>query len=423
MVVTAAIVLTLVPAAGASATRADRRPASGPDLEVALLTDAPRPLAPSEGVVSTISVTNVGDATAHGIEIVDELGPGLRVVTVLPELEGGTCTVTSSALPSGREDWNVTCRRRSLGAGETTTVVFEVAPTEAAGCGPTTNLVTAIAEDEPRGAVDEGNVASDEIDLACGPSVSIEVTGPPVAHPGDAVTVTSLVTNRGATDLVEIEPSIPACADGPTRLGDEGADAVLSPGQAWRYRCSHVPRSGDPSRITARVRATDGTIRLGALDRFTIDVLHPALDLRVSVDGPSGTVGGSLAVTYVVENVGDAPLVDLVVADEDLGRVGTIAQLAPGRRASLRGRHLLRAQDPQVTIAATVTGADPLGLEAVSRDAVSIAVVAADEDEQGRPPRRETAFTGGDATVPAALAIALLLLGLGARSLGRRRSA
>jgi hypothetical protein len=152
-------------------------------------------------------------------------------------------------------------------------------------------------------------------------------------------------------------------------------------------------------------------------------VIHPRLTLVVTPAPVSGTPGDTIVYRYVVHNVGDVTLTHVVITDDRLGTIGTIATLAAGHTATLRAPRVLSDVDVWVTNAASARASDPTGASVAASDDASISLVAASPGSGGGPDGAApdaTAFTGTDVTRPVEAMVALVLFGALLVRLARR---
>ena len=407
LAITLVVVGLLAPAASAL---------DSPDLAIAKTSDATGTLSVGDRFSYTLTVSNVGTATAHKVVVQDNLPRGLEVRTVLPAFPGGSCTVTSSQLPPAPPSWSVRCTRDMLDAGDSAAVTFEVAVTADVRCGSVSNTADVDDRDEPTSTRDD-NSSSVEHEVACEPSIDLVTTAPAYAHVGASVPFTMKVHNDGEVALGAVDITGPGCS--PVRVGG-AADAILSADEIWTYRCARPVglSTPDPLTGTATVTAwTDTEQKVSASDAATVRILDPGISITVTPDPVSGTPGDTITYTYVVSNTGDAPLTDISVDDDRLGHIGDIAQLQPGHDVTLRATRILSASSPWVTNTATARGTDPDG-HAVSDSADASVTIVASGSGRGDG----TAFTGLDATPAAAIAVLLGLLGAGLLVATRRRA-
>ena len=391
---------------------------SSPDVTMGKTSDASGPLSVGDGLSYTLTVQNIGSATAHGIEVQDDLPLGVHVTTLVPTFPGGQCTVVASVGTGHPEHWSVTCTRGSLAAGASAAVTFDVKLTGDVRCGSLTNAASVTASDEPAAARgnNEGSVTDT---VTCPPSVEITKTAPSFTHVGSTVPLTMRVTNTGAIALDHVTVSDPGCDGAPH--GNGGGS--LSPGATRTYHCTHAVRANAPdwfsTTATVHVSSAAGSARASA--RAATRVLKPTLSISVTPNPISGAVGDSVTYRYVVRNTGNSTLTNVTVTDDHLGAVGSVAQLAPGHSVSFSMPRTLSAAQVWVTNTAIAIGHDPSGHRVTATDHASVTIVAPAAHNGGSSGGDGTAFTGGDATLPGLAAVVLAAVGVASLLLAARR--
>jgi uncharacterized protein affecting Mg2+/Co2+ transport len=278
---------------------------------------------PGTSVTYTFTVTNTGDVTLFGVTVVDDK---LGIIATIPELPAGAVrTFTAAAV------LNVT----------------------------TTNVVVASGTDAL------GNRFSDSAAVTVaviGPSVRIVKTASPaVILSGATVTYTYVVTNTGNVGLTSLVVT-------DDKLGSIGTIPALAPGASVSLEMSSAI-----SVDTANVGTVVGSFAVpngpaGTVsdsDDAFVDVIAPALSVTKSVDPSEILAGESVTYTFVVTNTGDVVLTDVVLTDDKLGVVGTIASLAPGASATFTNTVVLEESTTNVVVA---TARDPLGNEVTDTD-------------------------------------------------------
>jgi uncharacterized repeat protein (TIGR01451 family) len=415
--ITAAWSWTLVGPAAATAS---------PDVTIQMVSDASGAPSVGDGLSYTLTIGNTGAVTAQGIEVQDDLPLGVRVTTLVPAFVGGRCTVVSSAGTGHPEQWSVTCTRPSLAAGASMAVTFAVRLTGGVRCGSLTNTASVAASNEPGSAFSDDHASVTDT-VTCPPSIEMTKTAPDFAHAGSTIAFTMSVTNTGHADLRHVSVADPGCDSAPVLRGHGDGDATLSHGETWSYRCGHVVHPDAPDRVstTATVRATSAAGVARASARASTSVLKPKLAVTVAPAPVSGTPRETITYRYVVRNTGNAILTSIAVEDDRLGAVGTIAQLVPGHSRTFTLDRTLAARDPWVANTAIASGDDPSG-RAVTASSRALVTIVAGATTAGAGSNRGgdgTAFTGRDATLPAAAAMLLAIVGVAALLFpGRHRS-
>ena len=351
---------------------------SPPDLQVTKTSDADGVLKEGDAYRYTITVTNVGDVRATGVELIDELPPGDALsisVSPFPMFDGRPCVVASSTPPGGTAQATVHCGPIALGPGDSASVTFRVAVT-GDGCGVITNVVDVEGTNEPPANLGSDNHAEASDEIACAPRVRLRKGGPALAHVGDTVTYTFSVTNTGGVDLTQIDLTDPRCGTTPDPTDDGDGDAVLSVDESWAFACDHTIASGDgdPVHNQATVTGAHDGGSVSDTDTHDIDLIHPDIDLEKSASPTSGPAGTTIVYTYAVTNTGDTSLFDISVDDDVVGHVGDIASLTAGQRRELTFEITLGSSP--ITNVATAAGADVLGASVSDADEVTVSVVS-----------------------------------------------
>ncbi|MBI3647519.1 MAG: DUF11 domain-containing protein, partial [Actinobacteria bacterium] len=347
----------------------------------------------------------VGDDITYSITVTNTGNEQLTDVSVQDPLLGGTL----GTFPS------------TLDPGESVTRTFHHT-VSAEDPDPLVNTVTASGT-----GADSGENVSDQASCSTAlahPAIDLVKGGPALAHVGDTITYDFTVTNPGDVDLHDVTLSDPICdpetivfTGGDT--GVEGGDGILSPGETWTYQCTHVVTAEDPDPLpnTATVSGTDELGHtVSATDDHVVDIIHPAILIVKTANPTSGAPGDTITYTYEVTNTGDTTLYDVSVDDDVVGHIGDIPVLEAGATVTLTAEFTLGNRP--VTNVGTASGHDVLGEQVTDTDKATVDVVAPIQEHK---PKHPTAFTGFDDRGLTGLAIALLLFGLAATLLGRRR--
>ena len=409
--VTLVLACMLAPAASA---------AGSPDLTITKTSGAVGTLTIGDQFTYTLTVSNVGDATAHDVIVSDDFPTGVGPVGVIVQLPSGTCTFASSQTPGSPPANSLYCELDPMDAGAIVTIPFEVKVDHYVQCGTLKNTAKVRATDEPAANRDD-NASSVTDDVACAPSIALDTSAPTYAHAGASVPFTMRVHNDGQTSLGSVDLAGPGCS--PVRIGNGNGDAALAVGESWTFRCSRHIDDSVQERLTGTatvVAYSDTEDKVSAKDSATVRVLDPGIAISVEPTPVSGTPGDTITYTYVVSNTGDAALSDISVDDDRLGHIGDIAQLQPGHDVTLQATRTLSTTQVWVINTATARGTDAGGRSVSASDEASVTIVAPANGGQGG--HGGTAFTGLDATPAAAIAVSLGLMGAALLTAARRRA-
>jgi uncharacterized repeat protein (TIGR01451 family) len=388
-----------------------------PDLQVSKTSDADGILHEGDDFLYTITVTNVGEEEATGVELVDVLPPGALNVGVppFPTFAGKACTITSSVLPGEVPHSEVRCGPVALGPGESASVTVKVFVSGDV-CGSLTNVVDVEGTNEPAGNVGPDNHAAASDEIACVPRIRLLKGGPSLAHVGDRITYVFTARNNGSVDLSNIDLTDPACDTSPSPVDDGDGDDVLAVDEEWSFACDRTITAGDgdPVHNQATVSGDHEGGTVTDSDTHDVNVLHPGIDLEKTATPTSGLPGTLVVYTYAVMNTGDTTLFDVSVDDDKVGHVGQIATLTTGQTVRL-SRQISLGLSP-ITNVAGAEGSDVLGASVSDLDEATVTVVAGgsgDGTGGGGP------FTGSDTGALAGWIVALTALGMGLLAVSR----
>lgn len=385
-----------------------------PDLQVAKISDAGGILHEGDSFLYTITVTNVGDVEATGVELIDALPPGDALsisVSPFPMFDGRPCVIASSIPPGGTAQATLNCGPITLGPGDSASVTFRVAVT-GEECGAITNVVDVEGTNEPTVNVGPDNHAEASDEITCAPRIRLRKGGPPLAHVGDTVAYTFSVTNTGGVDLTDIDLTDPRCDTTPDRTDNGNGDAVLAVDESWAFACDHtiVAADGDPVHNQATATGVHDGGTVSDTETHDIDLIHPDIDLEKSASPTSGPAGTAIVYTYAVTNTGDTTLFDISVDDDIVGHVGVIASLAAGQSSELTFEITLGSSP--ITNVATATGSDVLGASVSDVDEVTVSAVAGGAGgDGGEGAAGGSPFTGSATGTLSSWAAALAVVG------------
>ncbi|HEX9775956.1 MAG TPA: SpaA isopeptide-forming pilin-related protein [Actinomycetota bacterium] len=303
----------------------------------------------------------VGEEVAYTITVLNTGNEPLENITVEDSLLGDISDLFADTLGVGDSDVQVVTR-----------VVQADDPD------PVENIVTATGTgaDSETEASDTDSCSSDIL----GPGIQIVKSGPDLAHVGDEITYTFVVTNTGEVPLNTVSITDPICDAGTLTSfgGDAGSDGILELEEVWTASCTHVVTAADadPLPNTAVVDGLDAQENpVSDSDDHEVDLIHPSIEIVKTADGPGGEPGQEVTYTYVVTNTGDTTLFDISVDDDVLGHVGDIESLDPGEIATLEFTTTLPNEAGLLTNVGTATGTDVLGLSVSDDDDETVSVV------------------------------------------------
>jgi hypothetical protein len=263
-------------------------------------------------VTATFTITNHGPGYASAVSLAATYGPGATTAVSTPPpgcvADGTGCAVPVLA-PGASFDYTVS--------------VAHPAPVSAAARG----TVSTTAAD-PVAANDSAEAPYDVVPLPPGPTADVAVTvavGPTRALVGNPLQATFTVSNLGPStaESVNLSTGLPAggtvAADAPpagcAADGSGCALASLAPGASTTY----VVDLSYPAPVTGEVTATALSAtpdpQLGNNTASApIEVIDPPpeadLAVTVTLDGPTGWVGGRRTATVVVRNKGPEAAAD-----------------------------------------------------------------------------------------------------------------
>ncbi|MDH3307120.1 MAG: Ig-like domain-containing protein [Acidimicrobiia bacterium] len=207
-----------------------------------------------------------------------------------------------------------------------------------------------------------------------------KTTSTPIVLAGGNASYAYLLENTGSdplTSVTVIDDRCPSPAFDSEVSGN--ADAVFDPGEQWRYICD-VTVTGDVTN-TAYASAVDELAQTvtSPTDSVTVDVIAPAVELRKSADAGQVTPGTTITYTIEVENLGDDPLVNVVVTDDTCaglslpaGDGGAAGVLDVGETWTYTCT--LTAGTSDVVNVANVSAEDSLGQPVADSDTVTVIV-------------------------------------------------
>ncbi|MEM2738887.1 MAG: hypothetical protein QXK93_07880 [Candidatus Bathyarchaeia archaeon] len=190
--------------------------------------------------------------------------------------------------------------------------------------------------------------------------VAIQKTGPSYAHVGDTITYTYKVTNNGPANATNVTVNDNKAGKATYVSGDTNNNNILEVGETWIFTASYTVLSTDPDPLNNTVTVTTETIDSNSTnnrDSWTVDILHPAIDVIKSANATIIHAGDWVKYNITVVNIGDCDL--NVTLSDPLLSISWTGTLKPGEKheeiASIKP-----TSDPTVNTA-SATGTDALG--------------------------------------------------------------
>jgi uncharacterized repeat protein (TIGR01451 family) len=193
-----------------------------------------------------------------------------------------------------------------------------------AALGSTTNTATADSA-QTASASDAATVTAAP---APAPAIHVTKSAAPtqLSAGGGTVSYTFLVTNPGNVPLSNVSVTDDTCAPLTSQGGDTNGDNKLDTNETWKYVCTGSVTTTTTDTVSAT--ATYGSTRVNDSAKLTVTVLvsEPALHLEKSASPTSLPVGGGIVTyTYLVTNVGNAPLSNVDVSDDKCASVSYVS--------------------------------------------------------------------------------------------------
>jgi uncharacterized repeat protein (TIGR01451 family) len=317
-------------------------------------------------VIYTLTVTNAGTSSPKT--------PLSNVVVTDTRCDSDPVLVSKSGgdnddLLEGAEVWTYTCSHE----------------VEASDAPSILNVASAEGQD------DLGTIVHDQDDFTVAvlaPRINIVKSGPTLAHVGDNVTYTLVVTNIGNTPLSDIDVTDPKCDSAPELQSKVGGDndSSLELGEIWTYTCTHVVTGGDGTQIvnTATAEGTDALdLTVDDSDSHRVDIIVPVI--LIEKDGPAEAhVGDVITYTLTVTNEGNTPLSGVLVTDDQCdsapiltgGDLDTDGVLGLDEAWTYTCTHTVLDTDADpLPNTATAAGTDVLGATVDSEDSHSVDIL------------------------------------------------
>jgi len=299
-----------------------------------------------DGILVTKSgptVAHVGDTITYHVTVQNTGLTTLAPVVVSDPLTGLNVTIPSLA-SGASQSWDVPYTIKSSDPD------------------PLPNTVSAIGTN-PFGAP-VPDAASWNVDIVHPDIQIVKTVDKPVITSGDPVTYSFAVQNTGDTPLVNVSVN-------DDKLGHIGDIASLAAGELVTLTKTTTLSAGVTNVATAA--GVDGWgFPVSDTDDATVRVVNPAIELTKSVNKPVILSGDTVEYSYLVENTGDVPLLNVSVDDNKIGHIGDIASLAVGASATLTKTAVISVDTDNI---GTAAGTDEWGHQVSDTDTASVNVV------------------------------------------------
>ncbi len=346
------------------------------DIAVAL--DCPVDMVAGESAAYVITVTNLGDATAANVSVVDILPDGVAFVDATP-------------VPTDISGQAVSFSLGDIAAGGSSSITINVLVTATAGSA--TNVASA-STDSVEGGQGAANNSADCASAILAPDVAVAKSGPAQVVAGEGASYTVTVQNIGTAlaknvVLTDVLPAglayvsatpAPVAVDGQTltfNLGDLAVDASVAITINATVTVTAGTLTNTATAVTDSVEGGQGTAN--NTDTADSDVIAP--DILVEKSGPASVVAGEASAhTVVVSNIGTAPAKNVVLVDTlPAGLALVSATPAP---ASVDGQ-VVTFNLGDIEVGASVTVTLNLTVTATAGTVTNVAAATTDSVEGG----------------------------------------
>lgn len=327
------------------------------DLELAMDVGEPTP---SGEVVFTLTLENAGSTTATNVRVSDVLPDGLTFLTASsPNYDNNTGLWSITQLAAnGSTMLSITARIDGTG---TFTNVAQVSAADQLDVDSVPGNNLSSEDDQASAAITIQNTALSLVTKINGLDAN-SPTGPLIPL-GEQATFTYELTNTGS-DLLTLNsliddngtPSdssddIDVLDIGDFLGGDSGTLGVLDPGETWTYALEKILSEAGQyvSTGSAAASVTGGTIGEPSIstdsDPANAFVVSSGVQLEMQVNGqdansPSGAVvplGSQPVFSYLVRNVGNIPVRDLFLIDDNGTPSDTLDDIYVAEQGQFRG--------------------------------------------------------------------------------------
>jgi uncharacterized repeat protein (TIGR01451 family) len=308
---------------------------------------------------------HVGDTVTYSFKVTNTGDVALNNVDVSDDVVGSIGTIPSLA----------------PGASTTLTKDYTIPPNK----DPVDNTVTVCGRDAITGVNDPATCNTDHHHLdVLHPALAVDkkVNGGDHAtdadalkvHASDTATYTVVATNTSPdTDMTVTDFTDDHAASVPSPACDKGIGTVLKPGDT--IHCTYTATIADDVHNVVSITAKDDLGLKGdpngvvtKSDGTFVKVINPNITVEKSADKPMAHDGDPVTYSFKVTNTGDVTLTNVIVHDDILGDIGTIASLDAGTSQTLTKDFTVPAGSGDVVNHVSACGSDPLDKQVCDTD-------------------------------------------------------
>jgi uncharacterized repeat protein (TIGR01451 family) len=212
--------------------------------------------------------------------------------------------------------------------------------------------------------------------------LSITKSGPQYAHVGATIVYTFTVSNAGPDSATGVVVTDSKAGTATYVSGDTDGDGKLDVGETWAFTASYTVLDTDPDPLpnTATVSSsTPDPIPSNNQASWSVDIIHPEIDVRKTADKTMAHVGDTITYTINVSNPSaDTIMTKVSVVDTLLGDISGdfSVSLAPLAFQTKTYTHTVASGDADpLENTVTVKYKDALNTEKTASDSESVDIL------------------------------------------------
>jgi hypothetical protein len=221
---------------------------------------------------------------------------------------------------------------------------------------------------------------------------------------GDNISYSYTVTNTGQVNLTQVVLTDARLGKITLATDNLTPQAVLTATAKYTVLASDLPGPLASSASVTAVSTSGQNVTASATASVTLNPLQPALQVSMSADRQTASVGDNISYSYAVTNTGQVNLTQVVLTDARLGKI-TLAtdNLTPQAVLTATAKYTVLASDLPGPLAssATVTAVSTGGVTLNAKSAtIKITLIANNDDDDDRSDNRTKADYLRDRGVP-----------------------